>query len=157
MTDQFEMFNKVSSIDRRDGTHKCNTCGVVKSVNSFEISRYKKDGVPARDTSCLSCNNKSSRLRKKYRENNPPPENHVCPICNISKEGLREKYKGGLNSGTATRPVSKAGWVCDHDHQTDSFRGWLCHTCNLGLGLLKDSENNLRRAIEYLEKYRDDA
>ena len=27
----------------------------------------------------------------------------------------------------------------DHDHVTDSFRGTLCRTCNLGLGLFKDN------------------
>ena len=43
---------------------------------------------------------------------------------------------------------------CDHDHATKEFRGWICRKCNAGLGLLGDSEEGLRRALEYLERAR---
>lgn len=41
--------------------------------------------------------------------------------------------------------------VIDHCHATGRIRGLLCHNCNRALGLLKDSEENLKRAIEYLK------
>ena len=53
----------------------------------------------------------------------------VCEIC-----------------GGATR-----GIVFDHNHETGQFRGWICHPCNVILGLAKDSPEALRRLANYLE------
>lgn len=39
----------------------------------------------------------------------------------------------------------------DHDHKNGLIRGLLCRSCNLGLGFLKDSKENLESAIKYLE------
>ena len=41
--------------------------------------------------------------------------------------------------------------VVDHNHKTGDIRGMLCHNCNRALGLLQDSEHNLRSALLYLE------
>lgn len=38
----------------------------------------------------------------------------------------------------------------DHCHETHRFRGWLCHACNLGIGLLGDSARGIKRALQYL-------
>lgn len=40
--------------------------------------------------------------------------------------------------------------VVDHCHATGKVRGLLCHNCNRALGLLKDSSESLRCAINYL-------
>jgi hypothetical protein len=42
--------------------------------------------------------------------------------------------------------------VCDHNWRTGFIRGWLCDTCNQGLGMLGDNPEGLRRALAYLEK-----
>ncbi len=42
-------------------------------------------------------------------------------------------------------------WCVDHDHQTGFVRGLLCRDCNAALGLFKDSQEILERAIGYLE------
>ena len=39
----------------------------------------------------------------------------------------------------------------DHNHADGVVRGFLCMTCNLGLGYFKDSAVLLRKAIEYLQ------
>lgn len=49
-------------------------------------------------------------------------------------------------------PGSKHGWHTDHDHKTGRLRGILCQPCNLMLGSAKDSVENLRAGISYLER-----
>jgi hypothetical protein len=40
----------------------------------------------------------------------------------------------------------------DHCHETGEFRGWLCLSCNAGIGQLGDSALGLIRALDYLIK-----
>lgn len=42
-------------------------------------------------------------------------------------------------------------FAIDHDHATGKPRGVLCLQCNSGIGMLEDSPEFLRRALEYLE------
>jgi hypothetical protein len=39
----------------------------------------------------------------------------------------------------------------DHDHRTGKFRGWICHTCNVGLGQLGDTVQGLQKGVAYLK------
>ena len=56
----------------------------------------------------------------------------------------------GLCAICKVRPFA----VVDHDHETKEVRGLLCDTCNRGLGLLGDSIERIRAALEYLENAR---
>lgn len=40
----------------------------------------------------------------------------------------------------------------DHDHATLKFRGFLCHRCNKGLGLLGDNREAVEKALAYLQR-----
>lgn len=42
----------------------------------------------------------------------------------------------------------------DHCHTTHTFRGMLCGTCNKGVGMFRDDENLMNKAIEYLIQHR---
>jgi hypothetical protein len=42
----------------------------------------------------------------------------------------------------------------DHDHRTNKARGLLCRKCNTAIGSFQDSPMLLRKAADYLEKYR---
>ena len=95
---------------------------------------------------CRKCNNELSKVRARLKkEYGMPKEGHVCPICLGTKDqvnGLGNKKNGS--------------WVIDHCHESESFRGWLCHTCNRALGGFKDNTEILNRAIKYLEKHREE-
>lgn len=41
--------------------------------------------------------------------------------------------------------------VFDHNHVTGKFRGWLCNSCNIVLGLVKEDKRTLWSLVEYLE------
>ena len=43
----------------------------------------------------------------------------------------------------------------DHDHETGKVRGLLCHSCNVALGMLRDSPSVCRSAIKYLRSHKE--
>ncbi len=47
-------------------------------------------------------------------------------------------------------PPGKQIMNIDHCHTTGKFRGWLCGSCNRGLGQFKDSIERMEKAIAYL-------
>lgn len=63
--------------------------------------------------------------------------NHECMICKSKGFKMHESALFNL--------------VIDHCHHNKNVRGVLCHNCNRGLGLFKDSIENLLSAISYLE------
>lgn len=48
--------------------------------------------------------------------------------------------------------LTSRGCHVDHDHKSGQVRGLLCHGCNTSLGHLKDSVDNLLRAVAYLQR-----
>lgn len=38
----------------------------------------------------------------------------------------------------------------DHDHEAGEFRGWLCKSCNMALGILDDSKDRIAGLLVYL-------
>ena len=55
-----------------------------------------------------------------------------CAICKIHKDEIDQEFH------------------LDHCHKTGKFRGLLCPTCNTGIGCLRESEEILLKAINYL-------
>ena len=60
-------------------------------------------------------------------------QDNKCAICNTDQKELTRKL------------------VVDHCHTTKKVRGLLCSHCNVGIGMLKENENNLMAAIQYLK------
>lgn len=60
-------------------------------------------------------------------------QEHRCWVCNAHEDDLKKKL------------------AVDHCHETNVVRGLLCGSCNMAIGLLKDDETLLKRAIDYLK------
>lgn len=60
-------------------------------------------------------------------------QNYSCAICRTSKVSPKRK-----------------SFDVDHCHTTKKVRGLLCHSCNVGIGFLKDDVAILKEAIRYL-------
>lgn len=71
-------------------------------------------------------------------------------------EVIREKQQGLCaiceTEGFIMANHHKMKLVVDHCHASGRVRGLLCHNCNRALGLLKDSDKVLQRAIDYLRE-----
>lgn len=65
----------------------------------------------------------------------------------LSKQNYRCAICKSKSNGTKQHPY----FAVDHCHKTNEVRGLLCSRCNQGIGLLKDSIENLSNAILYLE------
>lgn len=122
-------------------TKFCKKCNKDLPLSSFG----KASGGNYLYSECRDCSKRLSKERKIIRQNNPlaDAENHSCPIC----ERTHEQAKG---TGGAKL---KNAWVADHDHDTKKFRGYICHTCNRGLGIFQDSTKMLENAINYLKEH----
>jgi len=51
-----------------------------------------------------------------------------------------------------TEDVTGKAMAVDHCHETNTFRGFLCHTCNTGLGWFGESADRLATASDYVRK-----
>ena len=136
MMKQNDLFGRLPVEEPVDGK-VCIKCNVKKPADHFSPS----SGRPYPRSECKECNRKLSKIRKELREKyGEPPEGYECPICSKSIEDV--KWLGGKGN---------MSFVVDHCHDTDTFRGWLCHNCNRGLGIFYDDSEMLKRAIDYLE------
>lgn len=117
---------------------KCSKCGHTYSQNDFPIMVKLKTSTVYR-SHCKQCDRKLNKERQKLKKiHGAAPPDHTCPICLRNERDLKEQTK------------LKSLWVIDHDHHNGEFRGWLCHSCNRGMGMLGDDIQRLERAIKYL-------
>jgi hypothetical protein len=138
---QLEMFEKYS--DRPDeyigdDGIVCINCNTRQPPDQFchmvsgEIKRK-----------CRSCARNQSNLIKELKKQNPyPADDYVCPCCERNIEEIGQHGQTRLQN-----------WVLDHCHETETFRGWLCHHCNVGLGAFSDDIKRIRNALVYLERH----
>lgn len=113
----------------------CSKCSFELDVKEFSPSSGGRYLRPE----CKSCAKKLAKRREELKkEHGYPDSSYTCPIC------LKDENKLKGTGGNASI------WVVDHNHETDSFRGFLCHNCNRGIGVFQDSVARLQRAIVYL-------
>ena len=117
---------------------ECRECRVEKPLD-----RYEKTGHGYHRKICMSCRSARKRTRRIPRQFGmsyqelliiKEDQDYKCAICGVHEENTTKRL------------------AIDHDHTTGLVRGYLCNSCNRGIGLLKDDPNVMRSAIEYLER-----
>lgn len=125
-----------------DGFSKkiCNVCHKLKKTTEFAKNQNAKNNRSVRRPSCKDCRVKMegvgvSRADKlKWLKKKPVNEPFECPIC--SKRTI-----AGITSKV----------VLEHDHRSGEVRGWVCDSCNTGIGRFKDDKELLKRAIKFIK------
>lgn len=64
-------------------------------------------------------------------------QNGLCAICNLPGNGKYQKLH------------------VDHCHKTGKFRALLCVNCNRGLGYFQDNSECLKKAANYIDKFKE--
>lgn len=118
----------------------CNICNKLLDTSLFQKNQNGKGNRTIRRPSCDSCRKiidgtpVSSKDKKQWEQTKPNLEIFECPIC-------KKRTIPGLTSKV----------VLDHDHKTGRPRGWICDSCNTGIGRFKDDVKLLEEAIKYLK------
>ncbi len=136
-------------------TKVCSCCKKELSIVEF-FARSKTDS--RLKSACKQC---SRERAKRYWRSKPLPkevqrEKNLKRNFNLSIDDYNSKLKEQkFLCAICSLPKQEGAkeFAVDHDHLTGKIRGLLCRSCNTGLGLFKDSQNNLKSAINYLEKY----
>ena len=142
---QLDFFRQEEEQPEQKEVHElhCRKCNQMKPLDAFtdSVIRYETEPRPNASASvsgaarwCRSCKTEygKGKLIATKQAGPRPTEPMPCECC-----------------GTVTPPEKLH---LDHDHITHAFRGWLCRTCNLGIGSLGDNVDGLQRAIAYLRK-----
>mgnify|MGYP000612006976 CR=1 FL=1 len=119
----------------------CNICHRILPTEEFQKNQNAKDNRQVRRPSCNDCRKKidgiqmDSKEKKDWEANKPYLVPYTCPICSKTTiPGLTSKV------------------VLNHDHKTGKITGWICDSCNTGLGRFRDDKEVLRNAISYLDE-----
>ncbi|TSC94505.1 MAG: hypothetical protein CEN87_474 [Parcubacteria group bacterium Licking1014_1] len=119
----------------------CNVCHKLKRTTEFAKNQNAKNNRSVRRPSCRDCRIKMEGVsvsrtdRIEWLKKKPNNEPFECPVC-------KKRTIAGVTSKV----------VLEHDHQTGKPGGWICDSCNTGLGRFKDDIKLLESAIEFLKK-----
>lgn len=69
-----------------------------------------------------------------------------------NKYGLSPEEMGRLDDGVGCEICGDPATDVDHCHKRGHVRGYLCNSCNVSLGSMRDSPELLRVAAKYLER-----
>ena len=140
---QFDLFKSIEEDEIDTDGKTCIKCNTYQPHEDYEwfsgINTWRRP-------ECKKCRGESRRIREEIRKHAPRlTEDHTCPIC--------EKNLEEISLGKAK---SMSTFVLDHDHDKKMFRGWLCHNCNVALGMLGDSLTTIQKAYNYLKEFKDE-
>lgn len=135
MSNQLEFFEEFSSDESEqvlnENSRKCVKCKNPKPITHFRLAS-KAEGSHYRRPECIDCEKEYQKTRnRKERHKMRPALGTPCKCCGKSDKLL----------------------VYDHKHINNKFRGWICQSCNIGIGRLGDSIEGVEKALIYLKTY----
>lgn len=140
----------------------CSKCKIRKPLSEF----HKGEGQFGKRSYCRDCGRKDLY---KWRKKNPEKYKAQSLKHHHSIKGQDTYYKRmyGITKQDYDNLFRLQNGKCavcgknnhrnrrlsvDHNHKTDKVRGLLCHSCNVVLGLCKESEKTLLALISYLRE-----
>lgn len=119
--------HKINDVGRKPSNGACRACNRIQTniVRADPYDKEKRASYNLKFCYGITLEDKKSMLAF---------QRGLCAICGIGIDII-------------------SGHV-DHDHLSNKVRGLLCGSCNRGIGLLKDSEDILLKAIQYLQRSR---
>jgi hypothetical protein len=124
----------------------CSKCLIKKDLlsymgNTSGRDAFDADGYRLRRPECRDCTKSAAvgkaeavKVAKSLGIPHKAPEGTACELCKSTKK-----------------------IVFDHDHEKNTFRGWLCDPCNRSMGVLGDKASSLLEAVAYLSKGNEEA
>ena len=116
-------------------------CRFLETKIHFSGNRLKKNNVITNRPSCKECRKVKEGVQipakeKKLWEQKRPKKFSLftCPLC--------EKMT----------IVGHSKVVLDHNHHNGRVRGYLCESCNTGIGRFDDNIAQVERAIDWLKQ-----
>ena len=108
---------------------KCRTCLLEKKGSEF----YKDE------TECKTCH-RQRRNRNRWKK-----------WTGLEYEKIQELRQKQDRVCQCCGKTSDRKLVVDHCHETNQFRGLICHSCNKGIGKLGDCLEGVLKAVHYLK------
>ena len=144
-------------------TKQCSSCLTVLPISEYyKTSNPRKDGSFGFRPNCKGCDafykldlyhNKGGKTKQKERSFNSLMKNYGITSLVYEEERVKQNFCCIIcNQHERTQPHKRLH--VDHDHITGMYRGLLCNTCNIGLGMFKDNVELLTKAIEYIDENR---
>lgn len=152
----------------------CAKCKVEKSASQFGLHKKSRDGLRNYCKECWNAYKHEWRIhnrenfdahQKKSRDKRLRDGKYqLSPSCMQKRHRLLRLY--GMTQLDFDELVEKQDGRCaccgripeylviDHDHATGNVRGLLCCKCNLGIGLVGDTQSRLQLAADYLSGVR---
>jgi len=126
--EHFHYRGEIKIVGKETDMQECKECHKILPIMAFTTHAPRSDGARYLKKICRQCHTTNEKEMRGARKNAPPkPER--CERCHKKTKNLE----------------------VDHIHGTSTFRGWLCKTCNSGIGKLGDDLPGVLQAAVYLE------
>lgn len=128
---QLELFASNNYLNETNSTFfECKECKQTLHESKFRVRADRSD---YRVKECSQCSAKISKTVHDLKAVNKVPKPDKCDCCH--------------------KLMQPEEFYFDHCHKEHVFRGWLCNSCNAGIGILGDTLLDLERAVHYLKEH----